>query len=88
MKSQVDGHMKHLSKHIGIFESLFGMKFGVSKAIGFVMGELKQGRIPFGQLGKDMMKFRILFLKKAMNEKKHEKMHKIVKEAHSKLEKA
>jgi len=33
------------------------------------------------------MKFRILFLKKAMDEKKHTKMHKIVKEAHKELEK-
>jgi len=55
MKSQVEGHMKHLSKHIGIFESLFGMKFGISKAMSFVMGELKKGKIPFGLLGKDMM---------------------------------
>ena len=87
MKTQVEGHMKHLSKHVSIFENLFGMKFGVSKAIGFAIGELKKGRIPFGELGKDMMKFRILFLKKAMDDKKHKKMHAIVKDAHKKLEK-
>ncbi len=87
MKSQISGHVEKLSKHMSIFESLFGMKFGLGKVVPFILGELKKGRIPFGQLGKDMMKFRILFLKKAMDEKKHKKMHKVVKDAHKKLEK-
>ncbi|MAF50942.1 MAG: hypothetical protein CMH64_02520 [Nanoarchaeota archaeon] len=87
MKGELGGMMEGISKKISVFENLFGMKFGLSKPIGFVLGELKKGKIPFGQLGKDMMKFRVLFLKKAMEKKNHNKMHKIVKDAHNKLEK-
>jgi hypothetical protein len=87
MKSTVGNHVENISRHISIFENLFGMKFGLGKVVPFIIGEFKKGKIPFGQLGKDMLKFRILFLKKAMDEKKHEKMHKIVMEAHKKLEK-
>lgn len=87
MKGEAMDMMDNISKKVNVFSSIFGMKLEMRKAISFVMSELKKGKIPFGQLGKDMMVFRLLFLKKAMNEKNHKKMHKILKEAHEKIEK-
>lgn len=87
MSSEIVDILDNVSKRVSVFENFFGIKLdGASKLFPFIIGELKQGRIPFGQLGKDTVKFRLLFLKKAMDEKNHSKMKKILNEAYGKLE--
>ena len=87
IKTELTGIMDNLSKRLTVVDNLFGNKNKITEVIPFMIGQLKKGKIPFGALSKDLLEFKILLIKKMMDEKNHIKIKKIIKDATKQIQK-